>query len=198
MCVRIWLSCVWLFVTPWTVAHQAPLFMRFSRQEYWSGLPCPSPGDLPDPGIKPRSLALQADYLPSEISGGPKLSDSCLYKRERHRHRHKHADTDTEMKNAVWQQTEVDAVERLEPEECQGCWNHQKPGQRPGTDPPSKSPEATNPAHNLISDFWPLELWDRDFCWFKPLICGAVLWSPMKLVYTGSPVSPEIVPSGEF
>ena len=45
-------SCVWLFETPWTVAHQAPLFMEFSRQEYWSGLPCPSPGDLPDPGIK--------------------------------------------------------------------------------------------------------------------------------------------------
>ena len=44
------------FVTPWTVAHQAPLPMGFSRQEYWSGLPCPSPGDLPDPGIEPASL----------------------------------------------------------------------------------------------------------------------------------------------
>ena len=43
------LSCVWLFVTPWTVAHQAPLYMEFSRQEYWSGLPFPSLGDLPDP-----------------------------------------------------------------------------------------------------------------------------------------------------
>ena len=49
------LSCVQLFVAPWSVAHQAPLSMGFSRQEYWSGLPCPSPGDLPDPGIKPRS-----------------------------------------------------------------------------------------------------------------------------------------------
>ena len=48
---------------PWTVAHQAPLSMRFSRQEYWSGLPCPPPGDLPNPGIKPRSLTLQADSL---------------------------------------------------------------------------------------------------------------------------------------
>ena len=48
------LSCVWLFVTPWTVtqSRQAPQFMGFSRQEYWSGLPCPPPGDLPDPGIK--------------------------------------------------------------------------------------------------------------------------------------------------
>ena len=50
------LSCVWLFVTPWTVAHQAPLSMGFSRQEYWSGLSCPPPGDLPNPGIKPMFL----------------------------------------------------------------------------------------------------------------------------------------------
>ena len=55
-----------MFVTPWTVAHQAPLSMGFSRQEYWSGLPFPSPGDLPNPGIKPGSPALQADSLPSE------------------------------------------------------------------------------------------------------------------------------------
>ena len=60
------LSCVRLFATPWTIAHQVPLFMGFSRQEYWSGLPFPSPGDLPDPGIKPRSPALQADALTSE------------------------------------------------------------------------------------------------------------------------------------
>ena len=50
------LQCVPLFVTPWTVAHQVPLSMGFSRQEYWSGLPCPPPGDLPNPGIKPVSL----------------------------------------------------------------------------------------------------------------------------------------------
>ena len=55
------LSRVQLFATPWTVAHQAPLSMEFSRQEYWSGLPFPSPGDLPDPGIEPGSPALQAD-----------------------------------------------------------------------------------------------------------------------------------------
>ena len=60
------LSCVQLFATPWTVALQAPLSMEFSRQEYWSGLPFPSPGDLPNPGLKPRSPALQADSLPSE------------------------------------------------------------------------------------------------------------------------------------
>ena len=60
------LSCARLFATPWTVACQAPLSMGFSRQESWSGLPFPSPGDLPDPGIEPGSLALQADILPSE------------------------------------------------------------------------------------------------------------------------------------
>ena len=54
------LSRVRLFVTPWTVAHQAPLSVEFSRQEYWSGLPGPPPGDRPDPGIKPRSPALQS------------------------------------------------------------------------------------------------------------------------------------------
>ena len=55
-CVLSCFSHVWLYVTPWTVAHQAPLSMGFSRQEYWSGLPCPSPGDLPDPGIEHGSL----------------------------------------------------------------------------------------------------------------------------------------------
>ena len=60
------LSCVRLFVTPWTVAHQAPPSMGFSRQEYWSGLPFPSPGDLPNSGIEPRSPSMQADTLTSE------------------------------------------------------------------------------------------------------------------------------------
>ena len=63
------LSCVQLFLTPRTVAHQALPSMEFSRQEYWSGLPFPSPGDLPDPGIKPGSPTLQADALPSEPPG---------------------------------------------------------------------------------------------------------------------------------
>ena len=60
------LSCGRLFGTPWTAAHQAPLSMGFSRQEYWSGLPFPSPGDLPDSGIEPMSPVLQADSLPVE------------------------------------------------------------------------------------------------------------------------------------
>ena len=63
------LSHVRLFATPWTVAYQASQSMGFSRQEYWSGLPFPSPGDLPNPGIEPRSPALQADALPSEPPG---------------------------------------------------------------------------------------------------------------------------------
>ena len=67
------LSRVRLFVIPWTVAHQAPPSLGFSRQEYWSGLPFPSPGDLPDPGIEPRSPELQADTLTSEPPGKPIL-----------------------------------------------------------------------------------------------------------------------------
>ena len=66
-------SCLTL-VTPWTVACQATLSMGFSRQEYQSGLPFPSPGDLPDPGIEPTSPALQADSLPIELRGKPYFS----------------------------------------------------------------------------------------------------------------------------
>ena len=62
-CVLSHFSCVRLFVTPWTVAHQIPLFLGFSRQEYWSEWPCPPPGDLPKPGIEPSSLA-------SSMAGG--------------------------------------------------------------------------------------------------------------------------------
>ena len=65
------LSRVQLFAIPWTVAHQAPPSVGFSRQEYWSGLPFPSPGDLPNPEIEPRSPALWADALPSEPPRNP-------------------------------------------------------------------------------------------------------------------------------
>ena len=67
------LSHVQFFATPWTVAHQAPLSMGFSRQEYWSELPFPSLGDLPDPGMEPRSPALQASSLSSELPGKPPI-----------------------------------------------------------------------------------------------------------------------------
>ena len=62
-------SHVQLFAISWTVAYQAPPSIGFSRQEYWSGLPSPSPGGLPDPGIEPGSLALRADSLPTEPPG---------------------------------------------------------------------------------------------------------------------------------
>ena len=65
-------SCIRLFTTPWIVSCLAPLPMDFSRQKYWSGLPFPTPGDLPDPGIKPISPALQADSLLSEPPGNYK------------------------------------------------------------------------------------------------------------------------------
>ena len=67
-------SCVQLFATPWTVTYQAPLSMGFSRQEYWNGLPFPSPGDLPDPGTEPVYPALQADALTSEPPGKPTIN----------------------------------------------------------------------------------------------------------------------------
>ena len=60
LCILSHFSCVQLCVTLWTVARQAPLSMGFSRQQYWNGLPCPSPGDLPDPGIEPASLTSPA------------------------------------------------------------------------------------------------------------------------------------------
>ena len=71
VCMLNHFSRAQLFVTLWTIAHQAPPSMGFSRQEYWSGLPFPSPGDLPNPGIEPRSPTLQADALTSAPPGKP-------------------------------------------------------------------------------------------------------------------------------
>ena len=72
-CLLSCFSYVRLFVTLWTVVHQAPLSMGFSRQEHWNGLPFPPPGDLPDPRIEPGSPMVQADCLPSEPPGKPQL-----------------------------------------------------------------------------------------------------------------------------
>ena len=74
-----WLSCVRLFATPWTAACQTPLSMGFSRQESWSGLPCPSPGDFPDPGIEPGSPVLKEGSLPSEPQSVNFLSFFILF-----------------------------------------------------------------------------------------------------------------------
>ena len=76
------LSCVRPFVTLWTVAHQAPLSLEFSRQEYWSGLTCLSLGDLPNPGMEPRSPTLRADTLPSEPPGRLILLDFFFFNTE--------------------------------------------------------------------------------------------------------------------
>ena len=77
------LSHVQLFATPWTVAHLAPLSIAFSRQEYWSGLPFPSPGNLPNPGIKLASLALQVDSLPlCHLGSSHKDVKMIIYKLE--------------------------------------------------------------------------------------------------------------------
>ena len=75
------LSHVQLFATPWTVAYQALLSVEFSKQEYWSGLPFPSLGDLSDPGIEPRSPTLKVDTLPSEPPGKPELRAIRLWEK---------------------------------------------------------------------------------------------------------------------
>ena len=69
-CFLVAMLCLTL-ATPWTVAHQAPLFMGFPKQEYWSGLPLPSPGDLPDPGIEPTYPALTGELFTTEPPGKP-------------------------------------------------------------------------------------------------------------------------------
>ena len=78
VCVCQLLSCVQLFVTPWTIVCQALLSMEFSKQENWSGLPIPSPRDLHDQGIEPQSPALQADSLPFEPPGKPHYNVSSM------------------------------------------------------------------------------------------------------------------------
>ena len=80
MCCAESRSSVWLFASPWTAACQAPQSMEFSRKEYWSGLPCPTPGDLSNPRMEPRSPTLQADYLPAKLPGKSieRLTDTVI------------------------------------------------------------------------------------------------------------------------
>ena len=75
LCCAEFLSCIQLFANPWTVARQAPLSMGILQATIWSGLPCPPPGDLPNPGIEPGSPALQADFLQLSYHGSPKYGD---------------------------------------------------------------------------------------------------------------------------
>ena len=79
MCVWSHFSHVWLFVTEWTVAHQAPLSTGFSRQDYWSGQPCPPPGDLPNPGIEPTSLMSPALVGRSFTTSATWEALKCIY-----------------------------------------------------------------------------------------------------------------------
>ena len=118
------LRCVQFFVTPWTVARQAPLSMEFSRQEYWSGLPCPSLGDLPHPGIKPGSPALQADSLPSEpprkpviyngrklISSGEKVTLYIFYQLYNHSFtKHECSQEQYQFENQKWLQSYISEI----------------------------------------------------------------------------------------
>ena len=76
ICVLSYFSCVRIFATLWTVAHQALLSMGFSRQEYWSGLPCPPPGDLPNPGIEPTSLTLVGGFF---ITSTTREAPICIH-----------------------------------------------------------------------------------------------------------------------
>ena len=82
-CMLSHFSRVQLYATLWTAAHQVPLSMGFSRQESWNGLPFPSPGDLPDPGIEPRSPTLQEDTLQSEPQGKPIILENMLILKRR-------------------------------------------------------------------------------------------------------------------
>ena len=78
-CVLSHFSCVWQFATLWTIDQQSPLSVGFSKEEYWSGLPCPPPGDLPDPGVKPvcpETPALQVDSLLLSHLGKPKAKST--------------------------------------------------------------------------------------------------------------------------
>jgi len=92
-------SCVQLFVTLWTVALQAPLSMEFSRQEYWSGLPFPSPGYPPHPGIKPGSPALQTDSLPSQLPQKPIYGTIIVDKPRQHIKKQRHYLSDKGLYN---------------------------------------------------------------------------------------------------
>ena len=170
------------FATPWTVVCQAPLSMEFSRQEYWSGQPFPSPGDHPDPGIKPMSSTLQADSLLSVPPGkpihemgpcksnylqmwssqiiqvGPKSHDKHSYKRPKRR---RSCEIGVAELGVMW----------LKAKEDKECWQHLEAEDTWRILPQNLQREA-GLANTLNSDFWPPEMWENRFLWFKP----ADLW----------------------
>ena len=158
------LSHVQLFANPWTTACQAPLSMEFSRPEYWSGLLFPSPGDLPNPGMEPASLALQADSLPSEpgkiIRMGPILTQpmvSVFIRREIF-----HMKTRTHRENVMWWQRQGLEWFILRSRNAKDWWPPLEPRKKEGRILPEHQWEHSSD-DILISDLWPLELWENIF-----------------------------------
>ena len=139
---------------------------HFSMQEYWSGLPFPSPQDLPDQGIEPRSPALQADALPSEPPGklldlrvGPKSNTKCPCKRKaegdlRHRNR----------KKATWRQRQKWCTSTSR--NTKNFWHPPEARRKAWTDSPLEPSEGSNPVYILVLNFWPPEAWQTTFLYF--------------------------------
>ena len=145
-CVRAQsLSRVQLSATPWTVAHQAPLSMAFSRQAFWSGLPCPPPGHLPHPGVEPISLAspaLCADSLPLSHLGSPYvqvLIDNVMVL------------GDGDFKSCLGHDNELQEFNQH---------SFKKDLTRHGKNSPSEPPQGTQPGHTWILVFWLPEWWE--------------------------------------
>ena len=141
------------FANPWTVDHQAPLSMGFSRQEYWSGLPFPSPGHLPEPGIEPSSPALPSDSLPSESPGNWVWLISLYKGKFGYIHSHRN--------NAMWMWMQRWGWCIYKPR------NPQQPEERPGRgflSFPRKSQALPRPWSQASS----LQNRDNKFLFFKP------------------------------
>ena len=136
---------------------------HFSRQEYWSGLPFPSPRDFPDSGIEPGSPTLQADTLPSEPPGkrldlrvGPKSNTRCPCKRKAEgdlRHR--------DTKKAMWRQRQKWCISTSR--NTKNFWHPPEARRKAWMDSPLEPSEGSNPAYILVLNFWPPEAWKTTF-----------------------------------
>ena len=149
-----------LCATQWTVAHLAPLSVGFSRPEYWNGLPCSPPGYLPDPGIKPGSPALHADYLLSEPPGiwtlNP-MTDLLIGER-----RGRFETRDTQGRRPC-----EDGGRCNDAATSQGLPATTRSQEQGWEKMLSEPPERINPADTLISEVWPLQVSEEKFCCFK-------------------------------
>ena len=143
MCVQApWLSPVWLFATPWTVARQAPLSTGFSRREHWSGLSFPSPGGLPNPGIETESPTLAGRFFTTELPGKPLERWVGAY----------HEDAACQVRNAEFNGADQGPAEIFRKEQFKGLlwwasgWDSMLPMQ--GTQVPSLVREQNTARHN--------------------------------------------------